>query len=89
MANPKTKAGRETLPLMRRTSVPVDLHVIGRRDLLPPGLAETVEQSGSLSKPDGSIRVTIAIAYSGRDDPDGSPGLAHPLDVVLEHSLGG
>ena len=42
--------------------------VIGRRDLLPPGLAETVEQSAALSKPEGSIRVTIAIAYSGRDE---------------------
>ncbi|HEV8402398.1 MAG TPA: polyprenyl diphosphate synthase [Candidatus Limnocylindrales bacterium] len=52
----------------RRTSVPVELRVIGRRDLLPPGLAETVEQSASLSKADGSIRVTVAIAYSGRDE---------------------
>ena len=52
----------------RRTCVPVDLHVIGRRDLLPPGLAETVEQSSALSKADGSIRVTVAIAYSGRDE---------------------
>jgi short-chain Z-isoprenyl diphosphate synthase len=52
----------------RRTSAPVDLHVIGRRDLLPPGLAETVDRSATLSRADGSIRVTVAIAYSGRDE---------------------
>ena len=52
----------------RRTSKPVDLHVIGRRDLLPPGLADTVDRSASLSRADGSIRVTVAIAYSGRDE---------------------
>ena len=32
----------------RRTSAPVDLHVIGRRDLLPAGLAETVDRSGDV-----------------------------------------
>jgi short-chain Z-isoprenyl diphosphate synthase len=52
----------------RRTTKPVDLHVIGRRDLLPPGLADTVERSATLSEPQGAIRVTIAIAYSGRDE---------------------
>ena len=49
----------------RRTSAPVDLHVIGRRDLL---LADTVDRSATLSRVDGSIRVTVAIAYSGRDE---------------------
>lgn len=52
----------------RRTSAPVDLHVIGRRDLLPAGLADTVDRSATLSRVDGSIRVTVAIAYSGRDE---------------------
>ena len=52
----------------RRTNAPVDLHVIGRRDLLPPGLADTVDRSAALSRVDGSIRVTVAIAYSGRDE---------------------
>jgi short-chain Z-isoprenyl diphosphate synthase len=52
----------------RRTSAPVELRVIGRRDLLPPGLAETVDRSATLSRADGAIRVTVAIAYSGRDE---------------------
>ena len=52
----------------RRTNAPVELRVIGRRDLLPPGLAETVDQSATLSRADGAIRVTVAIAYSGRDE---------------------
>ena len=52
----------------RKTAAPVELRVIGRRDLLPPGLAETVDRSASLSHADGAIRVTVAIAYSGRDE---------------------
>jgi short-chain Z-isoprenyl diphosphate synthase len=52
----------------RRTKVPIELRVIGRRDLLPEGLAETVERSHALSRDDGAIRVTIALAYSGRDE---------------------
>jgi short-chain Z-isoprenyl diphosphate synthase len=52
----------------RRTRVPVELRIIGRRDLLPEGLSETVERSGSLSKAGAPIRVTIALAYSGRDE---------------------
>ncbi len=52
----------------RRTSVPIDLRVIGRRDVLPPGLVDAVERSGALSHPDGAITVTVAIAYSGRDE---------------------
>ncbi len=52
----------------RKTAAPVELRVIGRRDLLPPGLAETVDRSASLSRADGAIRVTVAIAYSGRDE---------------------
>jgi len=52
----------------RRTRAPVELRVIGRRDLLPAGLADAVDRSASLSRADGSIRVTIAIAYSGRDE---------------------
>jgi short-chain Z-isoprenyl diphosphate synthase len=52
----------------RRTSVPIDLRVIGRSDLLPPGLAEAVARSAALSRPEGTMRVTIAIGYSGRDE---------------------
>ena len=52
----------------RRTSVPIDLRVIGRSDLLPPGLADAIGRSAALSKPDGTMHVTIAIGYSGRDE---------------------
>jgi short-chain Z-isoprenyl diphosphate synthase len=52
----------------RRTAAPVELRVIGRRDVLPAGLAEAVERSATLSRPDGAISVTVAIAYSGRDE---------------------
>ena len=52
----------------RRTRAPVELRVIGRRDLLPAGLAEAVEHSATLSHADGAVRVTVAIAYSGRDE---------------------
>lgn len=52
----------------RRTRLPIDLHVIGRSDQLPAGLADTVARSSSLSRPDGTMRVTIALAYSGRDE---------------------
>jgi short-chain Z-isoprenyl diphosphate synthase len=52
----------------RRTRVPVELRIIGRRDLLPEGLSETVERSGALSSAGAPIRVTIALAYSGRDE---------------------
>ena len=52
----------------RRTSAPVELHVIGRRDVLPAGLAEAVERAATLSHADGAISVTVAIAYSGRDE---------------------
>jgi short-chain Z-isoprenyl diphosphate synthase len=52
----------------RRTSVPIALRVIGRSDLLPPGLADAVARSSGLTRPDGTMRVTIAIGYSGRDE---------------------
>jgi short-chain Z-isoprenyl diphosphate synthase len=52
----------------RRTRVPIALRVIGRSDALPPGLAESVARSSALSRPDASMRVTIALAYSGRDE---------------------
>ncbi len=52
----------------RRTRVPIDLRVIGRSDLLPPGLAEAVARSSTLSRPEGTMHVTIAIGYSGRDE---------------------
>ncbi len=52
----------------RHTKVPIELRVIGRSDLLPPGLADSVARSAALSRPDGSMQVTIAIAYSGRDE---------------------
>jgi short-chain Z-isoprenyl diphosphate synthase len=52
----------------RRTRVPIDLRVIGRNDLLPAGLADAVARSSALSRPEGTMRVTIAIGYSGRDE---------------------
>jgi short-chain Z-isoprenyl diphosphate synthase len=52
----------------RRTRVPIELRVIGRSDLLPPGLADSVARSSALSHPAGTMRVTVAIAYSGRDE---------------------
>jgi short-chain Z-isoprenyl diphosphate synthase len=52
----------------RRTKLPIRLRVIGRRDLLPDGLAAVVERSATLSHDDGAISVTIALAYSGRDE---------------------
>ena len=52
----------------RKTKLPIHLRVIGRRDLLPDGLATVVERSASLSRDDGAMSVTIALAYSGRDE---------------------
>lgn len=52
----------------RRTSVPIHLRVIGRRELLPDRLRETVDASSSLSREDGALAVTVALAYSGRDE---------------------
>jgi short-chain Z-isoprenyl diphosphate synthase len=52
----------------RRTKAPVHLRVIGRRDLLPTGLTDAVERSAALSRDDGAISVTVALAYSGRDE---------------------
>jgi short-chain Z-isoprenyl diphosphate synthase len=52
----------------RRTRVPVHLHVIGRRELLPERLQRVVEESAAVSRPDGAMDVTIALAYSGRDE---------------------
>lgn len=52
----------------RKTRLPIHLRVIGRRDLLPEGLASVVEQSAALSRDDGAMSVTVALAYSGRDE---------------------
>ena len=52
----------------RRTRVPVHLRVIGRRELLPDRLRQVVEDSAAVSRPDGAMEVTIALAYSGRDE---------------------
>ena len=52
----------------RRTRVPVRLHVIGRRELLPDRLRQAVEDAQQVSRDDGAIDVTIALAYSGRDE---------------------
>ena len=52
----------------RKTKLPIHLRVIGRRDLLPEGLASVVERSAALSRDDGAMSVTIALAYSGRDE---------------------
>ena len=52
----------------RKTRLPIRLRVIGRRDLLPEGLAAVVERSAAMSHEDGAMSVTIALAYSGRDE---------------------
>ncbi len=52
----------------RRTRVPIHLRVIGRRDPLPDRLRKAVEDSAALSRADGSLQVTVALAYSGRDE---------------------
>lgn len=52
----------------RKTRLPIRLRVIGRRDLLPADLAAIVERSALLSRDDGAMDVTIALAYSGRDE---------------------
>ena len=52
----------------RKTRLPIHLRVIGRRDLLPAGLASVVERSAALSRDDGAMSVTVALAYSGRDE---------------------
>lgn len=52
----------------RKTRLPIHLRVIGRRDLLPEGLAAVVERSAALSREDGAMSVTVALAYSGRDE---------------------
>jgi len=52
----------------RRTKVPIRLKVIGRREPLPDRLREAVDASSDLSRTDGSLEVTVALAYSGRDE---------------------
>jgi short-chain Z-isoprenyl diphosphate synthase len=52
----------------RASKVPVRLRVIGRQDVLPERLRDAVRESALLSHPDGAIDVTIALAYSGRDE---------------------
>ena len=52
----------------RTTRVPIRLRVIGRRELLPERLQRAVEESAALSRTDGELAVTIALAYSGRDE---------------------
>ncbi|HYX11750.1 MAG TPA: polyprenyl diphosphate synthase, partial [Candidatus Acidoferrum sp.] len=44
------------------------LHVIGRHDVLPDRLRQAVDDSARLSATDGALDVTIALAYSGRDE---------------------
>ncbi|HEY6058765.1 MAG TPA: polyprenyl diphosphate synthase [Candidatus Limnocylindrales bacterium] len=52
----------------RRTRVPIRLRVIGRREPLPDRLRQVVEESSALSHPEGTMQVTVALAYSGRDE---------------------
>ena len=52
----------------RRTRVPIRLHVIGRRELLPERLRRAVDDASAVSRDDGAMDVTIALAYSGRDE---------------------
>ena len=52
----------------RRTRVPVRLRVIGRRDVLPETLRTAIEGASSVSRDDGTMTVTVALGYSGRDE---------------------
>lgn len=52
----------------RRTTVPIRLRVIGRRDPLPDRLRDAVEASTAISEDGAPLDVTVAIAYSGRDE---------------------
>jgi short-chain Z-isoprenyl diphosphate synthase len=52
----------------RRTRVPIRLHVIGRADLLPNRLRESVSESRALSHDDATMDVTVALGYSGREE---------------------
>jgi short-chain Z-isoprenyl diphosphate synthase len=52
----------------RRTKVPIRLKVIGRREPLPDRLRVAVEASSDLSSSDAGLDVTVALAYSGRDE---------------------
>lgn len=52
----------------RRTKVPIRLHVIGRADLLPDRLRQSIEDSRELSRDGAALDVTVAIGYSGREE---------------------
>jgi short-chain Z-isoprenyl diphosphate synthase len=52
----------------RRTRVPIRLHVIGRADLLPDRLRESIAESRALSHDDATMDVTVAIGYSGHEE---------------------
>ncbi len=52
----------------RRTKAPIQIRVIGRRELLPERLRQAVEDSKAVSREDGTLQVTVALAYSGRDE---------------------
>ncbi len=68
IADVATESLRAMAEGRRRTKVPIHLRVIGRRDPLPGRLREAVEASSELSRADGALDVTVAIAYSGRDE---------------------
>jgi short-chain Z-isoprenyl diphosphate synthase len=52
----------------RRTRVPIRLGVIGRSDLMPERLRQSVAESRALSRDDAPMLVTVAIGYSGREE---------------------
>ncbi len=52
----------------RRTKVPIRLRVIGRADLLPERLRESIAESRALSQDEATMEVTVALGYSGRDE---------------------
>ena len=52
----------------RKTRVPIRIRIIGRRDVLPERLLAAVERSSAVSHEDGTLSVTIALGYSGRDE---------------------
>lgn len=52
----------------RHTRASIRLRVIGRADVLPERLRQSIEDSRTVSCDDGSVQVTVALGYSGREE---------------------
>ncbi len=68
-----SEVARDALELFqtgqRKTRVPIRLRVIGRAEMLPERLRQAVREAQPLShEDDGTMTVTVALGYSGRDE---------------------